>query len=161
MGHRGFTLLELVIVMAIAGILLALSNMNFSGMETRGAMEKQVRTMYADLMTARSQALYQKTTRYVQVTATGYAIFPTSDTTAAPLLRTAFKYPVIFNPTDTFYFDYRGVANLQAGSMPETICIDPNDPNILTSVVISETSIKMGKISQGGSCGNAATIVFQ
>ncbi len=161
MGHKGFTVLELIIVMAIVGILLALSTMNFSGMETRSAMEKQVRTMYSDLLAARTQSKYQKTTRYVHLTASGYAIYSSADITVSPLASGSFKYPVIFNPTDTIYFDYRGVANLQAGSMPETICINPNDPYVLTSIVISEMGIRMGKINQGGSCSNAATIVFQ
>lgn len=156
MGHKGFTVLELVIVMAIVGILLALSTLFFSGMETRAAMEKQVRTMYSDLLAARTQSKYQKTTRYVHVTATGYAIYASADMTVAPLASGSFKYPVIFNPTDTLYFDYRGVANLQDGSMPETICIDPNDPNVLTSIVITETSINVGKRIQGGACSNAA-----
>ncbi len=159
MGREGFTIVEMLVVMVIAGILLALSSMYFKDMQTRSAVEKQVRIMYTDLMAARSQALYQKTNRFVQVTANGYAIFASSDTTAAPLLRTTFAYPVIFTPTDPanlLFFDSRGVANLQADSLPKAICIEPNNPNLLTSIVISETRIRMGRRTAGGACNDAS-----
>jgi len=147
--------------MTIAGILIALSSMFFRGMQTISATEKQVRTMYTDLLAAKSEAMFRKTTRFVRVTATGYSIYATANIAAAPLSTTTLKYPIVFGPSsdaNLLFFDERGVANLQSSDLNanmEVICIDPNTPNLLTSIVISPTRIQMGKRNQGGACANA------
>lgn len=161
MGRKGFSMVEMLIVIAIAAILLALGTLSFQSMQTNSATEKQVRTMYADLMAAKSQAMFQKTTRFIRVTASGYSIYATADITAAPLTTTAFRFPVTFGPSNDanlLFYDEKGIANLQAADLlatPEVICIEPNDPKLLTSIIISPTRIQMGKRNQGGACVEA------
>lgn len=161
MRRNGFSMVELLIVIAIAGILMALSTMYFKGMQTRSATEKQVRTMYTDLMAAKSQAMFQKTTRFIRVTATGYSIYATANITAAPLSTTTLKFPVIFGPSsdaNLLFFNEKGIASLQTSDLnatKEAVCIQPNDPNLLTSIVISPTRIQMGRRNQGGACVEA------
>jgi prepilin-type N-terminal cleavage/methylation domain-containing protein len=156
MGRAGFTLVELLTVIAIAGILLAMGTIGFHDYVVKNGMESQVRTMASDLQEARTEALFRKKTRYVTITATSYSIYSSAKVTVPPLSSKSLRYPVIFTPTNLLYFDLRGVGNLDGGgniiAAPKVVCIDPNNANILTSLVIGATVIQTGKRTAGGTC---------
>ena len=78
MKRNGFSLIELVVVIAIMGTLIAIGALGYSSMTRKAGVEGQVKTMYADLMNARSQALYRKTCRYVTVTGTQFSVYTSS-----------------------------------------------------------------------------------
>ena len=59
-GEGGFTLLEMVVVVAIIATLLAIATLDFSRMQKKGTTEKEVRQMYSDVENARLQAVYGK-----------------------------------------------------------------------------------------------------
>jgi prepilin-type N-terminal cleavage/methylation domain-containing protein len=156
MGRAGFTLIELMIVIAIAGILLAVGTIGFHDYIVKNGMESQTRMMAADLQRARTDALFRKKTRYVTITATSYSIYSSAKVTVPPLTTKSLKYPVIFSPANLLFFDSRGVGNLDGGgniiTTPKVVCIDPNNANILTSLVIGATAIQTGKRTSGGTC---------
>jgi prepilin-type N-terminal cleavage/methylation domain-containing protein len=167
MERNGFTLIELVVVVAIMGVLLGIATLVFNSYSRKSAIEGQVKTMYTDLMAARTESLYRKTYRYISVSGTQFAIYNSSDylpapPTVGPIVQKTLTYPVTVNPadssTDGLYFDSRGVAGMTATDITgtaKTICVEPNDPNLLTSIVITATSIKMGTRSAGGACSSA------
>lgn len=55
--HRGFTLLEALVVLALLGILSALAAPSYTGLRQRHQMQSQAEQFQASLMLARSEAL--------------------------------------------------------------------------------------------------------
>lgn len=165
MKRDGFTIVELIVVIAIMGILLTMGSLYYNKMNRKSGIESQVKQMYADLADARSQALYRKTCRYVTVTGTQFSVYTSSvcgDTapTSGAIVNKTLKYPIAATPADSLCFDQRGVANLTSTDITATykaICVQPNDPDMLTSIVVSATEIKMGKLKAGSTCSDAPT----
>ncbi len=163
MTQRGFSLIELIVVIAIIATLLAIATLQFNQYTTKSTIEKEVRAMYADLMKARSEALMQKVNRSVVFTASQYSIFPTTDGSGTAIEIGALQVPVTFPAT--FSFDSRGLA-CEIGASPteqgtpwaqgteRLICVVPSgNPAAIDGILITTTSIQMGKLN--GSCTSA------
>lgn len=71
-GEGGFTLTELVLVVAISAILLGLATLNFSSMQKKSGIEKETRQLFTDLGTARLNALCGKHPAMVIVQQSSY-----------------------------------------------------------------------------------------
>jgi prepilin-type N-terminal cleavage/methylation domain-containing protein len=151
MRKNGFTLIELIVVVAIAGALLAIGTLAFNSMTRKSAIEAQTKEIYGDLMKAKSEALYQKVNRSVKVTASLFAIYSTADGTGTPFLQKSFKQAMTQNPAGTVLaFASNGVAS---GTM--VYCIGPlGNPAAIDSVIVDQTIILTGKWT-GGACSSA------
>lgn len=86
MRKNGFTLVELMVVVAIMGTLLTIGTLAFNSMTRKSAIEAQTKEIYGDLMKARSEAIYQKSNRSAVVNGVQFSIFPTSDGSGTPML---------------------------------------------------------------------------
>jgi prepilin-type N-terminal cleavage/methylation domain-containing protein len=71
---QGFTLTEVMIVMAIIGVLLTIMGMNYRSWNRKVAIERQVREMRADLMHLRINALYTKLPHRAILNPSGYVL---------------------------------------------------------------------------------------
>src|SRR5262245_17802245 len=113
MGQRGFSLVELVVVIVIIGALLAIGTLQFTQYTKKSGIEAQVKTMYADIMNARSEALLQKSDRSVSWTASQFSVYPNSTATDPPLLRKTLSYPITSNDMASIIsFDTKGMASI-------------------------------------------------
>jgi len=74
MKQKGFTLTELLIVVAIMSILLTIAGLSYSRMMSTYRLETQVRQLYADLMNARVQAMQKNRIYFVTVAAASYSV---------------------------------------------------------------------------------------
>ena len=109
-----------------------------------------MRTMFTDLMTVRSQALFEKRDRSAIVTATTFSVYSSSLATGTPVLQRALKYTVTNNSMPyTIKYNSRGVIDGAIAS----ICIEPSgNPGAVDSLVLSTTRIQMGKRNAGATC---------
>ncbi len=163
MDKKGFTIVELVVVIAIISVLLSLATISFSKWSRKNNIESQAKTIYADLMNTRAQALYQKnggqTVKIVSRTISTYSpIIATTDTTTAPTRRTALTFSVATSLADLqIDFDQDGVATINGVATNDNscICIQPrNSDAAYDSIVVSRTNIELGKLN-GTGCSSA------
>lgn len=148
MGERGFSLIELLAIIAVMGILLAIGTLQFNQYSRKANIESQVRTMYADLLKARSEAFMQKESRSFTVTGTSgtqFKVYPSDDGSGTPVLDRTFKSTVVFDNNNTISFNSRGMA-----SGTKTVCVEPlGNPAYIDSIKITETMIQLGKWREG------------
>lgn len=145
MRERGFTLVELVVVMAIMAILLTVGVLRFNDYRTKSEIEAQTKMILADLSEARVQALFQKRPRSVVIAGTQFAIYSSSLTSVAPLTRKTLKYAVQSDGSGQINFDARGlVGNIGTGG--RSLCLTTGEnPATIDSIVLSTTRIYSGK----------------
>lgn len=151
-------MVEMLVVITIIAIIMAISTIAFRDWVRKNSVESQFKTMYADLMTARSQALYNKngSGKSVKITTSGFSVYATTDTSVAPVIKKVLKVPV--TPANTLIdFDEHGVATFNSvdATTDAYVCVQANTTSaVFNSLIISKTRIQMGTFS-GGACSSA------
>ena len=160
MNSRGFSLIELIVVMALIGILLTLATLNFSTWQRKAQVERQVKEMYADIQNARSQAAFTKQRQAVVFGAQKLTFrrYSTSNDAAGttvtvknlplPFTRTGWNQPA----PDTILFDTRGI--MTDPLFIKVICISTDVDAAYDALIISGAITTMGKVTnRGTACG--------
>lgn len=152
MRQRGFTLVELMVVIAITGILLSIATLNWNEMQRKSAIESQIKTMHADLMEVRLQALYGKRARSVVISGQVYKSYSSTVITPTPLETKQLSYPVVTNTNgSTLTFDKCGLVF----NGYSAVCVGPvNNTAAVDSLVINVSKNNLGK-RDGGGCGTS------
>lgn len=159
MAHRndrakrgGFTLIEILIALAILGIVVMLATGTFQGMMEKYRVEGETKQIFADLMDARGRAMQRNRAFFVKVTGDRYATY--EDTTPAPdgngtlestdavSASATVRHTITCDPggLSDFRFSRDGIASatgtirLSSTAQPDYDCI-----------TVRETRIKMGK----------------
>jgi len=147
MRQAGFSLTELLITIAIIGILLAIATFQFNAFTRKSQVESQVQAMYGDVARVRTQAMFTRRPRAIKFTATGYSIYSSNLVTVSPVESKTVMHTFSFTGNGQFDFDERGIGS--TGS----VCVKPgaNDASF-DSIVISETRTRMGK--SNGTCSS-------
>ena len=161
-GRDGFTVIEIMIVIAILGILVVLAVGNFGGMNEKYKVESETKQLYADLMDARGRAMQRNRWFFVQIGSTGYATYedgpmPDGDTSRngndTLLANVTVRHATAITLAgggSLFGFNRNGIANdtgtiyFASSARPDYDCI-----------TILSTRIKMGQYLgtfPGGSC---------
>ena len=148
MSTRGFTLIEVLIVILLMGTLTGIGTFAFSQYTRKSQLTNQTRDFYVTLMEYRSRAFYEKKNWTFKISATGYGIYSSSNVTVSPVTTVTFNKAVEFsNATDVIY-DAQGFANVT----DKTVCAAGANDAVVDSVIISRTLVQIGKRQQGEAC---------
>ncbi len=169
MKQKGFSLVEVLVVIAIAGILAGLSVANFSGLTKKYNVDNEVRMIYSDLSNVRIMAMNKNRTHFVVLSSFGYIGY--DDNSPAPdgdgtltvgsdtvvmasnrmlnlgTQKTKDFYSIAWNGTNPISFNSRGIC-----TTPGTICVYSTVQPLYDCVSIAATRIRLGKLLVQGSC---------
>lgn len=152
MRQKGFTLIEVLVVMLIFGTLLALGTLNFSDMMKKAQIESQIKKMFADLQTVRAQAMFMKRERTVALSSSQFNIYSSNVAAGTPVMQNRLNYPVRLTATAQITFDTMGLSDTNG-----SICIEPvsgSNPAAVDSIVVFTTRVQLGKRKDGGACNS-------
>ena len=150
-GRGGFTLLEIMIVIAIVGIVVMIAVGNFRGLMEKYRVEDETKQMFADLMDARGRAMQRNRVFHVQITADGYKIFEDTDPapdgdsnlTGSDAQVASVNVKHTITPTgglSDFRFNRNGIASV-TGSIRFSSTTQPD----YDCITVNATRIKMGQ----------------
>jgi prepilin-type N-terminal cleavage/methylation domain-containing protein len=160
MKQSGLSLIEVLVVVGIVSILLAIGTLDFRSWVIRYNVERQIKELHSDLMTARLQAKDRNRVHFLVLGANRYVIKDdtndngSNDATDKVLvskdgLRNAMQWS---NASETqIVFDKRGLSQVD-----KTICVFTAAGPSYDCLDITASRINMGKIvNQSGGCTSA------
>jgi prepilin-type N-terminal cleavage/methylation domain-containing protein len=161
MKKKGFTLIEICIVIAITGIMAGLAFVSFSGLANKYNLENQVRELYSDLMNTRLMAMNKNRSHFMVLAAGNYTVY--DDTSPAPggdgtltigsdtqvLAAKILKNQMTWTGTNQIEFNSRGLSRTQG-----TICVYSALNPAYDCIKVSWTRIIMGKLTTQEVCSS-------
>ena len=162
MNSKGFTLVELIIVIGLIAILLSIATLNFNSWQRKNLVERYVKELYTDVQEARSSAVYTKFPQGIdlaanQVTFRRYA----SDADLVGVVLYTKQLPVTIDwsnwGTNRIVFNTRGVTtDTAAATAIKVICFQTTEEASYDALIITPVLTNMGKVTnRGNACGQA------
>jgi prepilin-type N-terminal cleavage/methylation domain-containing protein len=157
-NNRGFSLIELVVVIGLIAILSGVVTINFNSWQKKYAIEGQVKEMLIDLTDARMRAIATKQQHTVFLNPTSYTFqrySSESDTVGTQIFSKTLKYPMqnFSSCTYSAFSDTPVVIDASgytSSRMTIAVGIGLSDP-AYNCLALSTARVNMGKIN-GNNC---------
>jgi prepilin-type N-terminal cleavage/methylation domain-containing protein len=160
-AQAGFSIVELVVVIAILGILMTIGTLNFHQWQVKNNIDRETRELYTDINTARLNAIHTKKRHSVVFNPTSYVLKNYSsegeDPFAGRIIETKqVHYEMMKKPStgsslvaltgEHVVYDVRGFIFNDVGL---TVAVTPGDSGAYDCVVLSTGRTNMGKMTNG------------
>ena len=162
---EGFSLLEIMIVIAILGTLAALAVSSFMELNEKYRVESETKQFYADIMDIRGRAMQRNRYYFVRIKTNQLGYETYEDSNPAPdgnrsydagvdnqVVNVTIKHtmtPVLPGGATNFEFNIHGIASVTGYVRLATSAGSTARPDY-DCITIRETRIKMGQYSNGG-----------
>lgn len=150
MDRRGFTVIELLIVVSLMGFMAALGSFGFSAYMKKSQITNQTRTLYGELMQYRIKAFHEKKNWTFKITASGYGVYSSANVAVSPVRSVELKRRVTSSDAVDITFDGQGGSSVAA----KAVCVEADNDATVDSVVVSTSRVLIGKKGTG-SCESA------
>ena len=150
MRQRGFSLIELVVAIAIISILLSMATMSFNYYNRKSRIEDQIKSVYSDIVKHRTEAMFKRTAESIKYTTTTFAFYSSSVVTVQPVYQRILKYPMNSSGSGQIDFDERGLSTPGSNA---SICVSASNEAAYDSIVVGTVRTQMGK--SNGTCTDA------
>lgn len=145
--------------MVIMTVLTSLATLQFNRLSTKSSMEAQVKTLHADLLSARSRALFEKRARAISLTPTGFALYSSGSVVGTPVESKTLRHRLALR-SNPFVITFN-TAGVSDSADNDAVCIDPADnAAAVDTLLITPTRIETGKRNVAAAC-NAANITLR
>lgn len=165
-GHEqtGFSIVELIVVIAILGILMTIGTLNFHQWQVKSNIDRETRELFTDINSARLNAIHTKKRHSIVLNTTNYILKNYSsegeNILAGRVLQTRqVNYQLTKSTThvaNSYYlFDAKGFITetdtgpIESGMFSEIIIVHPTESGAYDCVVLSEGKSDMGKMANG------------
>jgi len=159
LGNRGFSLIELIIVIAVIAIGSSIATMNFNQWMKKSNIEQETRELYSDLNEARLQSIYTKRRHSIVLKTTNnyvlkqYSSLNEATTAGTELQSKTTKNQMTKENGDAFDADTLVLFNTRGfTSNVNTIRINPMNVAAFDCVIISEARTNLGKMGTSNVC---------
>ncbi len=163
--ESAFSIIELIVVIAIIGILFTIGSINFHQWTVKNNIMRETRELYTDINTARLNAIHTKKRHSIILNPASFVLKNYStegeDILAGAVIRsTPLKYQLTNGVSGAFSnshyeFDTRGFVSktnaggITSGTFGVTIVINPINSGAYDCIVLSEGRTNMGKMTNG------------
>lgn len=158
MRSRGFSLIELLMIMGILSILYAIGTLSFNAYLKRYRTEAQTRLLFSEIQKARVDAICQRRGTRVKVYHDRFEVYSShqDDTSGVhPIQTYPLRFPVVWTPKakNPFVVEYEpwGVLNPDESSEGAICLEDCSGSGGVDSIKISSTRISIKK-GEGDDC---------
>jgi len=158
MQSRGYSLVEMVMVVGTISLLVAVATLDFGAYFTRYRTEAQTRLIYDELLRARANALFQRRETRVKLYVNRFEVYSSvadCGQGVAPVVSQPLTIPIVWNQSgNNIDFDQMGKAR-NLGS----VCVGPGGTGTVDSVVVSTIRERVGTKDKGDDCGKDSITV--
>ena len=168
-SRGGFSLVEILITIAILGILVVIAASNFGGMNEKYQVESETKQFYADLMDARGRAMQRSRVHFVKIAADGLGYKTYDDTMDAAeatpdgdrvlqpdadtlVANATVRHTITWNPGGvsdfSFNFNRNGIASVTGFLRFDSTTVRPD----YDCITVEATRIKMGQFNGTNDC---------
>lgn len=156
MNRRGFTLVEVIVVIGLIGILLSIAILDFGVWQRKSLVERYTKELYSDVQDARMRAAFTKVRQSVEfgVQQVVFRRYTTNEADAAGTIITTKNLPISFTLNggwaNPIFFDTRGI---MTDPIIKVICMTTTDDAAYDALIITPALTNMGKVvNRGNAC---------